>query len=101
MDTIPSAPLGPQTWSRGHGQSRLYYYYFTFWACPMACKILALQPGIKVACPALEVESLTTGSPGKSSRLYSCGGCVCACVYVCVCYKGEADIPKVGPRRLE
>ena len=30
-----------------------------------ACGILAPQPGIKPALPALEAEVLTTGPPGK------------------------------------
>ena len=37
---------------------------FFFWLCHMACGILAPQPGIKPATPALEVS--TTGPPGKS-----------------------------------
>ena len=31
----------------------------------MACGILALQPGIKPSLPALEVEVLMAGPPGK------------------------------------
>ena len=36
---------------------------------PEACGILAPQPGIKPAPPALEGEVLTTGLPGKSLKL--------------------------------
>ena len=35
-----------------------------------ACGILAPQPGIEPAPPALEGEVLTTGSPGKSPILF-------------------------------
>ena len=38
-----------------------------FWIFgPEACKILAPQPGIEPAPPALEGEVLTTAPPGKS-----------------------------------
>ena len=39
------------------------FYFFFGWE---ACGILALQPGIEPAPPALEGEVLTTGPPGKS-----------------------------------
>ena len=35
-----------------------------------ACGILAPQPGIKSAPPALEGKVLTTGLPGKSQAMY-------------------------------
>ena len=35
-----------------------------------ACGILAPQPGIKLAHPALEDEVLTTGPPGKPFKMY-------------------------------
>ena len=35
-----------------------------------ACGILAPQPGIEPAPPALEGEVLTTGLPGKSPKLF-------------------------------
>ena len=38
-----------------------------FWSfLAEACGILAPQPGIELACPALEGKVLTTGFPGKS-----------------------------------
>ena len=42
----------------------LLFYVLVFWR--QACGILAPQPGIKPAPPALEGEVLTTGPPGKS-----------------------------------
>ena len=36
-----------------------------------ACEILVALPGIKPIPPALEVEVLTTGPPGKSPRVMS------------------------------
>ena len=38
-------------------------------SCPAACGILAPQPGIQSASPALEDGFLTTGPPGKSPRI--------------------------------
>ena len=40
---------------------------FWFFGCE-TCGILAPQPGIEHATPALEGEVLTTGLPGKSLR---------------------------------
>ena len=43
----------------------LLFSVFWFFGCK-ACGILAPQPGIEPALPALEGEVLTTGPPGKS-----------------------------------
>ena len=42
---------------------------FLFFSGPEACGILAPQPGIEPAPPALEGKILTTGPPGKSPKL--------------------------------
>ena len=43
----------------------LFFFIFWFFGCE-SCEILAPQPGIEPAFPALEGEVLTTGLPGKS-----------------------------------
>ena len=43
----------------------LFLFYVWFFGCE-ACGILAPQPGLKPAPPALEDEVLTTGPPGRS-----------------------------------
>ena len=48
-----------------------YCFCFMFWFFgPEAYGILAPQPGIEPAPPALEGEVLTTGPPGKSLRVF-------------------------------
>ena len=40
-------------------------------SCPVACRILVLQPGIESVFPALEVRFFIPGPPGKSLGISS------------------------------
>ena len=43
-----------------------------FWFGPMACGILAAQPGNEPIASALEGKVLTTGQPGRNQILSNC-----------------------------
>ena len=58
-------------WVRTHrftkniiGKGFVWFFFFGY----KACRILAPQPGIEPAPPALEGKFLTTGPPGEVSR---------------------------------
>lgn len=50
----------------------LFLFYVLFFYEHEACGILAPWPGIKPAPPALEIEVLITGPPGKSLGYFLC-----------------------------
>ena len=47
----------------------LIFFFFFFWLCGMTFGILVPLPGIKPVPPAVEVQTLTTGPPGKCPLL--------------------------------
>ena len=35
----------------------IFFFFFFFWPCPVACRTLVSQPGVKLVLPAFEVRS--------------------------------------------
>ena len=59
-------------------------------SCPLACRILVPQPGIKLTSPAMENRFLTTGPPGKSLML------LILCYFFCILLSHQTVCPRSG-----